>query len=105
MRDRRPAAVVVALVVLEPTLGEGRSPEECEAQVQRAIDAGNAHLARVEQVKRFAIVPGESLPGGDELTPTSKLKRASIREVRRADGCALQLRGARLSTSHKPARR
>jgi long-subunit acyl-CoA synthetase (AMP-forming) len=31
-----------------------------------------------EQVKRFAIVPGEWLPGGDELTPTSKLKRASI---------------------------
>jgi long-subunit acyl-CoA synthetase (AMP-forming) len=43
--------------------------------VRRAIDAGNAHLARVEQVKRFAIVPGDWLPGDDELTPTSKPKR------------------------------
>jgi long-chain acyl-CoA synthetase len=76
--DRRP--YVVALVVLEPTLAEGRSPDECEAQVQRAIDAGNAHLARVEQVKRFAIVPDEWLPGDDELTPTSKLKREPIAE-------------------------
>ena len=80
MRDRRPAAVVVALVVFEPTLAEGRSPEECEAQVRGAIDAGNARLAHVEQVKHIAIVPGEWLPGGDELTPTSKLKRASIAE-------------------------
>jgi long-chain acyl-CoA synthetase len=37
-------------------------------------------LTRVEQVRRFAIVPGEWLPGGDELTPTSKLQRASIAE-------------------------
>jgi len=73
--------------------------------VQGAIVVSNVHLVRVEQVKRFAIVPAEWLPGGDELTPTSNLKRASIREVRRADGCALQLRGARLSTSHKPAPR
>jgi len=48
--------------------------------VRGAIDAGNARLAHVEQVKHIAIVPGEWLPGGDELTPTSKLKRASIAE-------------------------
>ena len=46
--------------------------------VQRAIDAANERLARVEQVKKFTIVPGDWLPGGDELTPTMKLKRKPI---------------------------
>ena len=30
--------------------------------------------ARVEQVEKFELLPGEWLPGGDELTPTTKLK-------------------------------
>jgi long-subunit acyl-CoA synthetase (AMP-forming) len=46
--------------------------------IQEAIDAANAHLARVEQIKKFTIVPGDWLPGGDELTPTMKLKRRPI---------------------------
>ena len=49
-----------------------------EAAVQAGIDAANAHLARVEQIKKFTIVPGDWLPGGDELTPTMKLKRKPI---------------------------
>lgn len=48
------------------------------AEVQRGIDAGNEKLSRVEQVKRFTIIPGDWLPGGDELTPTMKLKRKPI---------------------------
>jgi long-chain acyl-CoA synthetase len=43
--------------------------------VQAEIDKANQHLARVEQIKKFTIVPGDWLPGGDELTPTMKLKR------------------------------
>jgi long-subunit acyl-CoA synthetase (AMP-forming) len=50
------------------------------AAVQRAIDAANRRLARVEQIKKFTIVPGDWLPGGDELTPTMKLKRRPIAE-------------------------
>ena len=46
--------------------------------MQEAIDQANEHLARVEQIKRFTIVPGDWLPGGDELTPTMKLKRKPI---------------------------
>jgi long-chain acyl-CoA synthetase len=46
--------------------------------VQAGIDIANEHLARVEQIKKFAIVPGDWLPGGDELTPTMKLKRKPI---------------------------
>jgi len=52
-------------------------PRVIEA-VQAGIDAGNRHLARIEQIKKFAIVPGDWLPGGDELTPTMKLKRKPI---------------------------
>jgi long-chain acyl-CoA synthetase len=48
--------------------------------VQDAIDAANANLARVEQIKRFHLVGGDWLPGGDELTPTMKLKRKPIAE-------------------------
>jgi long-subunit acyl-CoA synthetase (AMP-forming) len=48
------------------------------AEIQKGIDLGNAKLSRVEQVKKFAIVPTYWLPGGDELTPTLKLKRKPI---------------------------
>ena len=50
------------------------------AAVQAAVDAGNARLARVEQIKKFEILPTEWMPGGDELTPTMKLKRKPIAE-------------------------
>ena len=54
--------------------------ERVVAAVQAGVDAANARLSRVEQVKRFTIVPGDWLPGGDELTPTMKLKRRPIGE-------------------------
>ena len=40
--------------------------------------AANSKLARVEQIKKFILVEGDWLPGGDELTPTMKLKRKPI---------------------------
>jgi len=52
-------------------------PKMIEA-VQAGVDNANQNLARVEQIKKFAIVPGDWLPGGDELTPTIKLKRKPI---------------------------
>jgi len=45
------------------------------AEIERGIAAANDHLSRVEQIKRL---PDEWLPGGDELTPTMKLKRKPI---------------------------
>ena len=54
--------------------------ERVRAAVDEGIDAANAKLARVEQIKRFHIVEGDWLPGGDELTPTMKLKRKPIAE-------------------------
>jgi long-chain acyl-CoA synthetase len=54
--------------------------ERMRAAIQAGVDAGNARLARVEQVKKFTILPGDWAPGGDELTPTMKLKRRPIAE-------------------------
>jgi long-subunit acyl-CoA synthetase (AMP-forming) len=48
------------------------------AAVQDGVDRGNQKLARVEQIKKFTIIPGDWMPGGDELTPTMKLKRKPI---------------------------
>jgi long-subunit acyl-CoA synthetase (AMP-forming) len=61
---------------LEDLAGE----ESVRAAVQAAVDKGNQELARVEQVKKFTILPGDWAPGGDELTPTMKLKRKPIAE-------------------------
>ena len=47
-------------------------------EVQRAIDEGNEHLARVEQVKQWRIVPAEWTAESEELTPSLKLKRNVI---------------------------
>lgn len=47
------------------------------AEVEAGVARGNSRLNRPEQVKDFAIVPGEWLPGA-ELTPTSKMRRSVI---------------------------
>jgi long-subunit acyl-CoA synthetase (AMP-forming) len=64
-----------ALIVLDPEYADGRDPAPL---VQAAVEAANAKLSRPEQIKRFHIVDGDWLPGGDELTPTMKLKRRPI---------------------------
>ena len=89
--DRRPYNT--ALIVLDADFApmwaaqhglEGRTLEQLagepavSAAVQEAVEAANSRLARVEQIKKFTIVPGDWLPGEDELTPTMKLKRTPI---------------------------
>jgi long-chain acyl-CoA synthetase len=54
--------------------------ERVRVAIQEAVDAANVKLAKVEQIKKFEIVQGDWLPGGDELTPTMKLKRKPIAE-------------------------
>jgi long-chain acyl-CoA synthetase len=51
---------------------------EVLAEVQRAVDAANEHLARVEQVRRFTVLPAEWTPESGELTPTLKMRRRVI---------------------------
>jgi len=62
----------------DATLESLAQDEGMRAAVQEGVDAANTRLARVEQIKKFTIVEGDWLPGGDELTPTMKLKRKPI---------------------------
>jgi long-chain acyl-CoA synthetase len=48
------------------------------AEVRRALTVANTHLSRIEQFKRFTILPTEWSPESEELTPTMKLKRRVI---------------------------
>jgi long-chain acyl-CoA synthetase len=48
--------------------------------IAAAVAEANTHLSRVEQVKRFTVLSDDWQPGGDELTPTLKLKRKAIAE-------------------------
>ncbi|MFE7741335.1 fatty acid--CoA ligase FadD11 [Nocardia sp. NPDC057455] len=49
-------------------------------RIAAGIAAGNARLSRVEQVKRFRLLPTFWEAGGDEVTLTMKLKRRVIAE-------------------------
>lgn len=51
---------------------------EVHAEIDRAVAAANARLARVEQVKRFHLLTRPWTPESGELTPTLKLKRRII---------------------------
>ncbi|HVK30845.1 MAG TPA: AMP-dependent synthetase/ligase [Nocardioides sp.] len=91
--DRRPYNV--ALLVLDPDVCAAYAEQQglsdgspaalavdpkVQEQVATAIEEANARLSRVEQVKSYRILPTDWLPGGDELTPTMKLKRRPIGE-------------------------
>jgi long-subunit acyl-CoA synthetase (AMP-forming) len=83
----------VALVVLDPdavgvfaerfglaapTLSEAARSPGLLAVVEQAVAQANQRLSRVEQIKKFVVLPLDWEPDGDELTPTMKLKRRAI---------------------------
>jgi long-chain acyl-CoA synthetase len=71
----------VALVTLDPDVAPAYpDPAAAQAEVERGVAAANEQLARVEQIKKFKVLPVEWQPGGEELTPTMKLKRKPIHE-------------------------
>jgi long-subunit acyl-CoA synthetase (AMP-forming) len=89
--DRRPYNV--ALIVLDPdavsafaesfklsppTLEAAASSPSVRAAVETAVSEANRRLSRVEQIKRFTVLPVDWDPDSDELTPTIKLKRRAI---------------------------
>ncbi|MCV7398993.1 long-chain fatty acid--CoA ligase [Mycobacterium fragae] len=53
---------------------------EVIARIAAGVAEGNKKLSRVEQIKRFRVLPTLWEPGGDEVTLTMKLKRRPIAE-------------------------
>jgi long-chain acyl-CoA synthetase len=90
--DRRP--FLIALITLDPeeaakfaqehdlpadsaALAENQAVRD---SIQAHIDEVNEKFARVEQVKRFTILPQDLSQEGGELTPTMKVKRNVVAE-------------------------
>jgi long-chain acyl-CoA synthetase len=88
--DRRP--YLVALVTLDPEEAvkyaqENNLPEDpaqlaqnpdVKAAIEAHVDKINENFARVEQVKKIAILPHDLSQESGELTPTLKVKRAVV---------------------------
>jgi long-chain acyl-CoA synthetase len=89
--DGRP--YLTALIVLDtdiaPVWAAGQGIEDTSlealaendavrAEVQRGVDDVNSQVSQVEGIKKFTVLGTDWLPGGDELTPTMKLKRKPV---------------------------
>jgi long-chain acyl-CoA synthetase len=74
----------VALLTLDPDVPPAYEQQHGRdallAELERGVEAANDQLARVEQIKRHRLLDHDWQPGGDELTPTMKLKRKPIQE-------------------------
>jgi len=75
--DRRP--YITALITLDQIEMESadREPQEL---VQQIVDDVNRDRVRVEQIKRFTILPRDFSQEEGELTPTLKLRRKVVQE-------------------------
>jgi long-chain acyl-CoA synthetase len=75
--DRRP--YVTALLTLDPAEvnATGRDAQEL---MQELVDEVNRDRVRVEQIKRFTILPRDFTQEAGELTPTMKLRRRVVHD-------------------------
>ena len=78
--DNRPYNVALLALDSETLAARGLTPDDpaVATEIAAAVEAANERLSRVEQIKRFKVLAGEWAPGGEELTPTMKLKRRPI---------------------------
>lgn len=89
--DRRPfntALIVIDAETAGPYAAQHQLPDasaaglaahpDVIAAIARGVAAGNTKLSRVEQIKRFTVLPTFWEPGGDEITLTMKLRRKPI---------------------------
>ena len=80
--DRRP--YLIALVTLDPEEAEKFEGDPRET-IQAHVDDINEKFARVEQVKKFTILPEDLSQEGGELTPTLKVKRNVVADKYEAE--------------------
>jgi long-chain acyl-CoA synthetase len=60
------------------SLAELAEHPQVVAEVERGVEQANSHLARVEQVRKFRLLPNEWTADTGELTPTMKRRRRVI---------------------------
>ena len=53
---------------------------EVVGKMQIAVDGVNRKLSRVEQIKKFGIVPNEWIPESGNVTPSLKVRRMLVME-------------------------
>jgi long-chain acyl-CoA synthetase len=75
--DRRPYVTALITLDWDEVNGSGRDPQQL---VQDLVDAVNRDRVRVEQIKRFAILPRDFSQAEGELTPTLKLRRRVVQD-------------------------
>ncbi|MEA2143697.1 MAG: long-chain acyl-CoA synthetase [Solirubrobacteraceae bacterium] len=88
--DKRP--YLIALVTLDPEEAVGFAAEHdtpveelpeseaMRAEVQKAVDEVNSHVGRVEQIKKFKILPHDFSQETGEMTPSLKVKRNVVND-------------------------
>jgi long-chain acyl-CoA synthetase len=88
--DRRP--YLVALVTLDPeevpkfaeehgiAAGDVHNSDAMREEIQKVVDEVNADYGRVEQIKKFTVLPEDLSQEQGTLTPTLKVKRNVVNE-------------------------
>jgi long-chain acyl-CoA synthetase len=75
--DRRPFVTALITLDWDEVNATGREPE---ALIQELVDDVNRERVRVEQIKRFSILPRDFSQEEGELTPTLKLRRRVVHD-------------------------
>ena len=78
--DPEEAPALAAQLGVAPDLAAMASDERVHTAISEVVDAVNARFARIEQIKRFAILPRDLTQETGELTPTIKVKRRVVYE-------------------------
>ena len=75
--DRRPYVTALITLDWDEVNATGRDPQEL---VQEIVDTVNRDRVRVEQIKKFTILPRDFSQEEGEVTPTLKLRRRIVQE-------------------------
>ncbi len=84
-----PSELVIAFAkehgIAHPGVATCAVPSVIQQEIESAVERANRELSRPEQIKQFKILIMDWLPGGEELTPTMKVKRQVVLEKYKTD--------------------